>query len=574
MRTLILINILFTTLVINAQIREAQVRFPLQGEIPVQHFFDNDSEIVKLFPDNTLHTKGNKSGYIDTTYVVRFSTVFQDVHDWDSAYYLSGYTHNFRTSTYDSVNISLLTRVKIAYDGNVIWKKTDSVMLGDHFTRYNTSMVQLSDGNFMQMGSVRNDYRNWKNYDWRAAVFTKFDSNGDTIWQRVYKDTAYMKSGFWPQDILPESNGGFTIATLEASDSKTYSLDTLIDYWYTDTTYVGIIRFDSQGDIINRKRYFIGGHPVTPSIGLIMKQPDNGYLVGGVNYFSGDLKSYYLLKTDSLFDWDWQKTFGQTLSSYPYFDLLHQNRNQSYFSLLRVDTPITILGNGTKEYTSYHQTGTMDSAFNIISDTMFVRNLALYFGGPGNYHSSGVVSGLDTSSSGEMIVCSLIIGGAYLMNMGIGTKFKWGNWIADFPYFTEEPYKMRRAHDGGYLIVGKSMRSGVGGWFVKTDTNGYALPNGADTLYHIGIGKQPEQNIGFRVYPNPTSDRVNIVFEEVPKGNIQIQFFDITGRLIGSKEINNLKNVSFELIDLKKGVYILNIKSYEGWTKSVKIIKN
>jgi hypothetical protein len=133
---------------------------------------------------------------------------------------------------------------------------------------------------------------------------------------------------------------------------------------------------------------------------------------------------------------------------------------------------------------------------------------------------------------------------------------------------------MRRAHDGGYLIVGKSSRPGVGGWFVKTDTNGFALPNGADTLYHIGIVEHPTQNISFRVYPNPSSDVVNIVFEEQPKSKVKIQLFDITGRLIDSKEVNNVKNVKFELIDLKKGVYILNIRSVQGWSKSIKIIKN
>lgn len=558
---------------LNAQIREAQVRFPIQGENLVQHFFDNDSKIVKLFPDNILHSKGNKSGYIDTTYVVRFSTVFQDVHDWDSAYYVSGYTHNFRTSSFDSVNISLLTRVKIAYDGNVIWKKTDSVMLGDHFTRYNTSMVKLSDGNFMQMGSVRNDYRNWKNYDWRAAVFTKFNANGDTIWQMIYKDTAYMKSGFWPQDIVAESNGGFTIATLEASDSKTYSLDSLIDYWYTDTTYVGIISFDSLGNIIHRKRYFIGGHPVIPSIGLLMKQPDNGYLVGGVNYFSGDLKSYYLFKTDSLFNWEWKKIFGQTASSVPYIEIVPKLNNQYYFSVARSDTPVVYDSQGNKYYDGYYQVGVFDSMFNIIQGNMLKIELI----NPPSpfYFDAGFVVGSSYNNKSGLTVCSHIgSNGADLVKFDSNLSVQWNRWIADFPYFTEEPYKMRRAHDGGYLIVGKSIRSGVGGWFVKTDTNGFALPNGADTLYHIGIGKQPEQNIGFRVYPNPTSDKVNIVFEEIPKGKIETQLYDITGRLIETKEVNNVRNVTIELYNLNDGIYILNIKSDKGWSKSVKVIKN
>jgi hypothetical protein len=577
MKIVLLISLLLTTFILNAQIREALMRFPMPGEVQKQIKLKGEYKAPIFNNSDYVPSVKSSYGYIDTTYRIRYSDIFSDVNDWDSAYFVSGYVRDSSHYYYDPDHPTLLGLMKLDYSGNVIWKRTDSVMRGDHFSlTLNTGMIQLSDGNFLNVGFVENDYNDWKNYDWRVSVFTKFDTDGNTIWQRIYKDTTYLKSGDWPRNVVPESDGGFTVTALIPSDSKHLNpYDTSDTYFYTDTTYIGLIRYDSLGNEVHRHRHFIGGNPVIPSIGLLMKLADKGYVVGGVNYFSGDLKSYYLLKTDSLFNWECKKLISQTSTNHPLINILAIPRNRYYISIYRADTPIVYDVYGNKYYNGYHQTGVLDSVFNIVNDTMFDKKLALFFGGPSYYKSNGHVRGLDTSKTGELIVCSYINdGGAYLMNMSKGTRYTWGNWIADFPYFREEPYKMRRAHDGGYLIVGKSSRPGVGGWFVKTDSLGFALPNGTDTLYHIGIGEQPEQNIAFRVYPNPTSDRVNIVFEEVPKGDIQLQLFDITGRLIDNKEINNQNNITFNLNNLKKGVYILNIKSYEGWSKSVKIIKN
>ena len=40
---------------------------------------------------------------------------------------------------------------------------------------------------------------------------------------------------------------------------------------YVDTTYVGLIRYDSLGNIVQRKKHFVGGSKVPITIGLLMK---------------------------------------------------------------------------------------------------------------------------------------------------------------------------------------------------------------------------------------------------------------------------------------------------------------
>ena len=577
MRITILIITLFFTILSNAQTRDANIRIPLPGEVQKQHRLNDELKAPLFKKPNYYSAVKSSYGYIDTTYRIKYSDIFSDVHDWDSAYFISGYVRDPSHYYYDPDHPTLLGLMKVDYYGNVIWKRTDSVMRGDHFSiTFGTGMIRLSDGNFLNVGLVDNDYNDWKNYDWRAPVYTKFDTDGNTIWQKVYKDTNYLKSEAWPRNVISESDGGFTIAALILSDSKYLNpYDTSDTYLYTDSSYIGLIRYDSLGNEVYRQKHFLGGHKTVTSIGLLMKQPDKGYIVGGVSYFSGDLKNYYLLKTDSMFNWEGRKTFGQLVSSKPNINIIPISENYYGFSLERKDTPIVYDAYGNKYYTSYHQIGTMDSSFNIIKDTIFKRNLALYFGGPTYYRSDGEVRGLDTSGNGEMVICSYINGGgAYLMNMGNGTNFKWGNWIAQYPHFREEPYRMRRAHDGGYLIVGRSNRQGVGGWFVKTDSLGFALPNGADTLYHIGISENGvTKSIDVKVFPNPTSDFVNLQFDKLIDGDIDVSIFDFSGRLILSNMYANRKIIRLDLSGLAKGLYLLNIKINNESKLAVKIIK-
>ena len=163
------------------------------------------------------------------------------------------------------------------------------------------------------------------------------------------------------------------------------------------------------------------------------------------------------------------------------------------------------------------------------------------------------------------------------MKLDNNLNYKWGNWIADFPYFTEEPYKMRRAHDGGFLIVGLTNRPGLGGWFVKTDTNGFALPNGADTLYHIGI---EEKNIcstdqTLTVYPNPAVNRVVVTIGYntiLPNGFIKI--YDLQGRLVKNEIlVNKQKYIVINISDLNTGIYLIEYVSKMGLLRNKLLVE-
>jgi hypothetical protein len=115
----------------------------------------------------------------------------------------------------------------------------------------------------------------------------------------------------------------------------------------------------------------------------------------------------------------------------------------------------------------------------------------------------------------------------------------------------------------------------VGGWFVKTDTNGFALPNGADTLYHIGfIENGISQSYKMKVYPNPVSDFLTIEFDKLITGKISITVFDMTGRIVLNKEKQNQQMIKLNISKLTKGIYLLKINLKNDNGIAVKIIKN
>ena len=574
LNTLVLI---FISTSVFAQYVEAPRRFRLPGEKKSIKHFKKPLELP--VSHKSIYYPAAKTGntvYIDTLYPARDITFFYDVRNYDSAYYVSGYTYNNKTSYFDSINITLPVRMKIDYSGNVVWSKVDSLMWGDHFTPPNNSIIQLSDGNFLQISSVQNDFQNWRNYDYHSAAYVKFNKDGNTIWQRLYKDTVYLHSGVWARDVIAEDDGGFTVATLIGSDTKYLNpYDTSDTYLYLDTTYIGLIRYDSLGNIVQRKRHFVGGSKVPITIGLLMKQDDGGYIVGGVNYFSGNLAQYYLLKVDSLFNWQWRKLFGQTVSRESMMQIIEKSNNHYYFSVFRSDTPIVVQG-GDQYYNGYYQTGTMDSVFNIISDTVFMQRFY-----PKNHPSyeiiydAGIIRGMAEGTQGKGICLLSNLGyGANLVSLDSNLSFQWNRWIADFPHFTEEPKKLRKAHDGGYLIVGLTNRYGIGGWFVKTDTLGFALPNGGDTLYHIGITENGvTKSFDVKVYPNPISDIVNLQFDKFADGDIEVSVFDFSGRLILNNMYSNRKIIRLNLSSLAKGLYLLNIRINNENNLAVKIIK-
>ncbi|WP_445718049.1 S8/S53 family peptidase [Flavobacterium sp.] len=72
------------------------------------------------------------------------------------------------------------------------------------------------------------------------------------------------------------------------------------------------------------------------------------------------------------------------------------------------------------------------------------------------------------------------------------------------------------------------------------------------------------------VYPNPTSDKINI--NSSKNAILSYQIFDMQGRFIAPEKINNLTDFSIDMSSLNTGVYFIQLNSEEGVSRH-KIVK-
>jgi hypothetical protein len=120
------------------------------------------------------------------------------------------------------------------------------------------------------------------------------------------------------------------------------------------------------------------------------------------------------------------------------------------------------------------------------------------------------------------------------------------------------------------------------GDFAPTQSNNFA---GISAVYLVGSNRegQPttptieiagQDGINISVYPNPTSDVLNVSF----KGKLsviedtKVELYDITGKLRSSKMISN-DNLSFDISNFESGVYLLKASNnkYKYQSKFLKI---
>jgi len=500
--------------------------------------------------------------YLDTLYKVRYNTDFFDIIEDSGFYYLVGHNGNMTSSTWDSINHTILLRMKISYDGSIIWTKEDSLANGYQFCQYNHSIIKLADGNFLAMGNLNNDFKKPKNYDSKLPIYIKFKSNGDTIWRKLIADTVGRKFGFWPQDIIADNDGGFTVAGLLGSQTRTWNAQDQL--WYHDTTYITIIKYDSFGNEVKRQQHYVGGYGRTPGVDGLLRLNDGSYMIYGTNYFNfpaSSLKKNYVFHLDSNFNYIEVKTFGQMIPEFLIQNNIIPSKYGGYnFAVSRADTPMVVIGSETY-YTYYHQTGFMNDSFEITKDTIYILDILNQPGLAPN-KGRGFVMGLEETKDGDIVIAAIVCDGTQIFQMDTNLNIKWTNYIWYFhnKWQHEWTLNMRPASDGGFLIVGFSLYGGAWGWLVKTDTMGFALPNGGDTLIHVGInpitkGESKSQEI--KIYPNPFNNHLTLELQESIE-DAEVFLYDIVGKQIMRTKISGLK-ARLNTSGLEKGIYLVKL---------------
>jgi len=222
--------------------------------------------------------------------------------------------------------IVAVTAVAIAQPPDTLWTRT----FGGSHDDCGQSVQLTIDGGYIITGQA--DFSSWTTGD---IWLIKTNSNGDTLWSRTFgggyadigycvqqtADGGYIIAGAWNGAtdhawlIKTDSLGNQQWArTFEGSGNDAfYSVQQTTDGGYIITGIGGdadvwLIKTDSQGDSLWTRTF---GGVWYDAGGDVQQTNDGGYVIaGGTTSYGAGQGDVWLIKTDSLGNQQWNRTFG------------------------------------------------------------------------------------------------------------------------------------------------------------------------------------------------------------------------------------------------------------------------
>ena len=467
--------------------------------------------------------------------------------------------------------LSIATALVHAQAPDTLWTKTYGGI--DH--DYGFSVQQTYDGGYIIVGYTESFGAGDKD-----VWLLKTDSLGDTLWTKTYGGAGWDEG--W--GVQQTADGGYIVVGESNRD-------------------VYLIKTDSLGDTLWTKTY---GSNSTDEMGYSVQQTsDGGYIIAGEIGIPTIEWDIYLVKTDSLGDTLWTRTYGGIDHEYDWGNAVLQASDSGYIvvgmlswyvGLIKTDSSGDTLwtqtyGTDLSEGRSIQQTpaggyiivGIIDdfgdlNVFLIKTDTDGDTIWTRTYGGTNDDIIWGR-SSVDTTADGRYIVT----GGTQSFGAGL-----WDVWLLKIhangdTLWTRTyggtdndlGYSVQQTYDGGYIIVGYTESFGAGGrdvWLLKTEPD-------------VGIEEHQtprtkSQTPIIEVFPNPFSKLTYISFGKVQSAKIvELKIYDATGRVV--KVFNHLTNnqIFWNGTDnlnrrLPSGVYFVRLQAGDySATEKVLLIK-
>jgi len=398
-----------------------------------------------------------------------------------------------------------------------------------------------SDGGYILVGSSNSSKSGDKSQDNQGANdiwIIKIDALGQIQWEKTFGGNG----DDIPVDVIVTSKNEYLIAAVSNSDyselknASTYGAN---DYY--------LIKLDHKGKIIWEKTY---GGEYDDRIQNITEVSDGFLLIGTSNSGISGNKSIdqqnggiWLVKINYEGDIIQQSNLGQTeenqLISFQKNDknLTFSLKKYSSNDPLLIQTDFNLNNLQTKELK-------IDQKLNISSIAKYGEQYVV------TANESTYNNG---NHSAEDAIRSYYVASSYSSDGRRLWNKKFGNGGYNFLQ------KSIETRDGDLILFGTSMEG---------KNNGKGLAD----FYLIKLGKKErkEERKFIEVYPNPTSNIVNVLINtDFQKATIEI--YNLVGQKIGQEDVKN-RSTPIQLAKYPSGIYILKIK-YDNQEQSIKIIK-
>ncbi len=462
------------------------------------------------------------------------------------------------------------------------------------------AVQQTSDGGYIMTGYIES-----------YIYLVKTDANGDTLWTRTYGNAVDYHKGY---SVQQTNDGGYVIAGITENSTsvpvhiyliKTNSNgDTLWtksygsagnDYGYsvrqtmdngfiiagtTDSLGAGgvdvfLIKTNSIGDTLWTKTYGGINDDGAKSIELTT---DGGYIIAGyTKSFGAGSDDVYLIKTDSIGDTLWTKTYGSIYYDYGYS--VKQTSDGGYI--------ITGMSNfGNRIYLI---------KTNSIGDTLWTKAYGKYGSGTDYAYS------VQQTSDGGYIMVGITVNpiDPYYEPLLIKTnsigETLWAKHYLDGAPGYNIGYYVQQSTDGGYIIAGETAGNML---LIKTDENGnsgclqtdptinlYSIPfqvSNTSTIIHSGcMVSNPSKTVGsggivttscfstgineikatedISIYPNPATNLLTISLPDKNIKSCTINLYDMLGeKMLGELRVEN-GALRIDVSTLLQGIYFLEV---------------
>jgi len=340
---------------------------------------------------------------------------------------------------------------------DILWSRTYGGINDDQCY----SVQQTSDGGYILVGNT---------YSFGAGDYDiyliKADSLGDTLWTRTYGGTGWDE-GF---SVQQTSDGGYIVSGFTMS-------------FGAGGRDVYLIKTNSIGDTLWTRTY---GGTVWEEGQSVQQTSDGGYIVGGyTSSFGGFYQDFHLIKTDSLGDTLWTRTYGGA-NDPSYCRSVRQTADGGYIAaghtwafstgyddvyLIKTDSAGNILWNRT-----YGQNGNRDGGYGEVQQT----SDGGYVIATRSYAHDYMPFLIKTDSAGDTIWARRILA------VG-GGSFR----------------SVQQTSDGGYIVVGYIGGNWPDIYLIKTDSLGYTIWSrriGGDELtLDMGLSVQQTSDGGYIV---------------------------------------------------------------------------